>query len=86
MEVDFEAYDRPLETVTALKYLGRILMASDDDWPAVVANLWKARKCWARLSCIIGREGEDPMDFQEFIQGSGSSNNPIWHRDLGCVP
>ena len=38
MEVAFEAYGGPLETVAALKYLGRILMASDEDWPAVVTK------------------------------------------------
>ena len=50
MEVAFEAYGGPLETVAALKYLGRILMASDEDWPAVVTKLCKDRKRWARLS------------------------------------
>ena len=29
----FEAYGRPLETVTAFKYLGIILTASDNGWP-----------------------------------------------------
>ena len=29
-------------------------MAVEDNWPAVVANLRKARKVWARLSRILG--------------------------------
>ena len=52
--VDFEAYGIPLYMVMAFKYLGGILTVSDNDWPAVVANLWKAQKCWARLSHILG--------------------------------
>ena len=50
-----KAYGRPLETVTSLKYLGRIMTASDDDCTAVVGNLRKARKIWASLSRILGR-------------------------------
>ena len=43
----FQAYRRPLETVSYFKYLGWILTDSDDKWPAVVGNLQKARKIWA---------------------------------------
>ena len=31
----FEAYWKQLETVATLKYLGRVVMAGDDKWPAV---------------------------------------------------
>ena len=31
MTVEFQAYRRYLETVSTFKYLGRVLMASDDD-------------------------------------------------------
>ena len=31
------------------KYLGRVLTASDDNWPVVVGNLGKSRKQWARI-------------------------------------
>ena len=46
----FEAYGKPLENMTAFKYLGRVLTAGDDDWPEVLGNLSKARKSWGRLS------------------------------------
>ena len=36
MPVVFEAYVRPLEMVTALKYIGRILTASDNEWTEVM--------------------------------------------------
>ena len=39
----FSAYGRPLEMVPFFKYLGRVLLAADDDWPAVIQNLSKAR-------------------------------------------
>ena len=40
----FEAYGKPIETVTKFKYLGRVMTAGDDDWPEVAGNLVKARK------------------------------------------
>ena len=55
----FEAYRKPLETVTTFKYLGRVMTAGDDDWPAVAGNLVKARKIWGRLERILSREGAD---------------------------
>ena len=35
------------------------MSASYDDWPAVVSNIQKALKKWARLSTVLGREGMD---------------------------
>ena len=55
-----EAYGAPIKSVSEFKYLGRILAATDDDWPAVVGNLGKARKSWGRLSRVLGREGAEP--------------------------
>ena len=55
----FEAYGNPLEAVPSLKYLGRIMTAGDDDWPAVAVNLVKERKSWGRLTRIMSREGSD---------------------------
>ena len=60
MERAFEAYGTSLENITAFKYLGRVITAGDDDWPAVVGNLKRARKSWGRLSQILIREGADP--------------------------
>ena len=45
--------------MTILNYLGRVLTTSDDDWPAVVANYWKAGSKWESLSMILGQEGSD---------------------------
>ena len=56
----FEAYGAPIESVTAFKYLGRILTATDDDWPAMVGNLSKSRRSWGRLSRVLDRKGADP--------------------------
>ena len=58
-ERDFEAYGKPLETVSTFKYLGRVMTAGDDDWTAVAGNLVKARKSWGSLPQILGREGAD---------------------------
>ena len=51
------AYGRPLTAVSAFKYMVRVLSASDDDWPAVIRNLRRARQKWACLSRMLGWEG-----------------------------
>ena len=43
--VAFNYYRRPLEMVSVFKYIGRVITASDDYWPAVVVNM---RKAWRR--------------------------------------
>ena len=60
LERAFEEYGEPLENVTVLRYLGRVLTARYDDWLAVVGNIGKSRKSWGRLSGILIREGADP--------------------------
>ena len=55
----FEVYGKQLNTVPSFKYLGRILTAGEDDFPAVAGNLGKARKIWGRLKRILSREGAD---------------------------
>ena len=55
----FAAYVAPIERVTEFKYPGRIMTATDNDWPVVVRNLGKARRSWGRLSRVLGREGAD---------------------------
>ena len=45
----FQAYGALLENVTEFKYLGRVIMPGDDDWPAVAGNLQRARKSWGRM-------------------------------------
>ena len=52
--------------MTEFKYLRIILTATDNDWPAVVINLGKARRSWVRLSRVLVREGADPKVLQEF--------------------
>ena len=54
-ERSFEAYRKPIETVTKFKYLGRVMTAGDDDWPEVAGNLVKARKSWGQLASILSR-------------------------------
>ena len=58
-EKAFHAYRTKMRAVTEFKYLGRVLTKTDDDWPAVVGNIRKARASWGRLARILGREGAD---------------------------
>ena len=53
------SYGVPLSQVTYFKYLGKVLAEEDEEWPAVVRNLIRARQKWYRLTQILSREGED---------------------------
>ena len=55
LERSFRAYGETLETVTLIKYMGRVLTVGYDDCPAVVGNLRKARKSWMRMTMIMSR-------------------------------
>ena len=46
--------------VTSFKYLVRVISAADDNWPALVNNLARARKVWNSMPHIISREGTTP--------------------------
>ena len=52
-------YGYPLSQVTSFKYLGIVLAAEENDWPAVVRNLRRARQKWARLTQVLSREVAD---------------------------
>ena len=62
-EKAFQAYIRPLETVTSIKYLGRVLTVADENWLEVVGNLRNVRKSWACLARILWWEGAIPRLF-----------------------
>ena len=66
--VDLQAYERPLEMVTAFKYLGRVRTALDDDWMAAVANIWKYRSIWAWFYRILEGDGSEPHKYGTFYK------------------
>ena len=68
MDVAFRAYMRPLETVKAFKYFGRVLIASYYDWLAVFDILRKAWSRWEYRSRILGKEGADPKTSRTFYK------------------
>ena len=57
-----------LETVTLFKYLGRMLMAGDNDWMEVADNLINDRKSWVRMMSILRWEGADPKVLRLFFK------------------
>ena len=65
-EQAFKAYGEPMEAVSEFRYLGRLLTATDDDWPAVSGNIKKARRSWGRLARVLGREGAYPKVSRTF--------------------
>ena len=46
--------------MTPFQYLGQVISAADDDWPALVKNFSLAREVWNRMAVIISREGAEP--------------------------
>ena len=65
-EREFHAYGKSMEAVLEFCYLGRILTATDDDWPEVAGNIRKAQVSWGRLARVLGREGADPKVSRSF--------------------
>ena len=49
------------EGVESFKYLERILHRSDEDWPAVIRNIRRARNFWGRLVKFLSKEGAEPI-------------------------
>ena len=49
-----------MEAVSEFHYLGRLLIATYDDWPAVAGKILKARVSWGSLAQVLGREGANP--------------------------
>ena len=64
----FEAYEKPMETVSTFKYLGQLMTTGDDNWPSVAGNLVKARKSWGRQSRILSREWADKRVLGNFFK------------------
>ena len=62
----FRDYYRTLEIVLSFKYLGRLLRATNNDFPEVVVNLWKASKIWFGLDQILGQDGVDTQILERF--------------------
>ena len=57
----FKVYGKQINSVPRFTYLGRVMTAGDDDWPAVAGNLAKERKSWGRMQGILRREGATPQ-------------------------
>ena len=51
------SYGVTLSQVNSFNYLGRVLAAEEDDWPAVMRNLRRTKQKWAWLTQILSREG-----------------------------
>ena len=57
--MEITVYGIPLVPVASFKYLGRVLLAADDNWPAVSHNICRAWQKWEWLSRVFIREGAD---------------------------
>ena len=77
------AYGIPLALVTSSKYLGRVLLVADNDWPEVVRNLRKARKKWARLMRVLGTDGADARTSGHIYLAVVNFGNVVRVGDVG---
>ena len=68
IERSSQAYGRPLTLVSSFKYLGIVLIASDNEWTSVVGNLQKNQKKWAQMSRILGRKGANVRVFGKLFK------------------
>ena len=59
VSMTFTAYICPLTVVLSFKYLVWVLSASDDDFPAVIRNLWRVHQKWLRMSRVLRWYGVD---------------------------
>ena len=68
--------------VSNFKYLGRVLAASDENWPEVVDSFRKARKRWEFMSSVLGQEVEDPHNsggfYKELVQANLLFGTESW--------
>ena len=53
METRFSVSGQAVEPVDGFRYLGRMITATDSDFPAVLSNLHKARLRWSMVSWIL---------------------------------
>jgi hypothetical protein len=54
--VKFLVEEVPIARTSSFKYLGQIITEKDDDLPAVVEQINKARQIWARISRILKKK------------------------------
>ena len=67
-EITFQVGGVPIERVKQFKYLGRILDESDNDGPAVLRQLDRARKKWGRFAVLLRKEGVEPRAMGYFYK------------------
>ena len=65
---NFSAYGRPLEMVTSFKYLGRVILESDNDCVAVVRNLDRVKTVWRKMSHILSKDRATPWASRLFLK------------------
>ena len=62
----FSAYGVTLTAVPSFKYLERILLSTNDNWPAVEPNLQRSRVKWVQMVKVLWRERADRRTASRF--------------------
>ena len=64
----FHIGDQPIKNVSSFKYLGRVLSANDNDLPAIVANVRRARQQWGQVAQLLVHEGVSTATMSYFYK------------------
>ena len=82
----FQAYGRPLATVTSFKYLVQVMTKADEVWTVVVGKIWKVQKSWEQMERILRQEGTFPrvlgMFFKVVVQAVLLFGSVTWVLNL----
>ena len=75
----FIVYRQPINMALYFKDLGRVILAVDDEFPAVIQNLTKAQTVFLRISKSSAgrRRGQDFSFFIEMLSSPCSSSMQI---------
>ena len=73
--------------MSSFKYLVRLLAASKNNWPDIIANLQSYKKIWSRLDRILGQEGTDTNTLGCFyVAVDQAIHTTVRFRDVGGGP
>ena len=78
-------YVRSPMVVPSLKYLGQVLLASDNYWQALIHNLCRAQLKWVCLLWVLGLEGGGCTDVSNVLHRDGSGGATLQVGFMGYV-
>ena len=82
LERAFHAYRKPMEDVSEFRYLGRLMTATDNNWPAVAGNIKKGAGELGTFGLGTWQGGGGPESVTEFLHCHDTAGPPLWGEDV----